>query len=187
MEYHHGDYDTYGASIYSYFGKKDYEANKAKGRTDQEIKDWLHANPDKWAKGPKNRAGGGDWYDELEANIAAGAGGNKDYGFTSGGGNNYGVKPVEKPSIKNPAAGMGKISPNDFASDYMKKIMNARNNGQDPLRYDRELSDQNDTGIDIQKAINRDDNSAYDANRYKNTEFEYDKNAIKYKSPQYTG
>lgn len=186
-------FDISHGSMYGgqhWFGEADYRAALSSGKTNQEIKDYLNgAGSSTWAFGSKNRAGGGGWYDELERNIASeaskpkqgGAIGIKDPKSVEA----PGAKPVDIPSINKPEYGNGNVSPHDFASDYMKKIMDARNNGQDPLRYDKEAG--RDTAAPKIGEDTPNPDGPYDANRYKNTQFSYDKDAINYKSPQYTG
>ena len=189
MEYHHGDYGTYGSSVYNYFGEADYRNAKAQGKSDHEIRDWLNANPDKWAHGPKNRAGGGGWYDELERNIAAnpkkeiplgvGANGIKDPKKIT-------MPGVSSPGVTDPSSlqpNVPAIDANQFAQNYMNKILGR---DQDPTRYDPKPEEDKygvqNPGADNAAATStaNKEEDPYNASRYKNTSFEY-------KSPQYTG
>ena len=186
METHHG------AS--NHFGHQDFYAAKAQGKSITEIADWFRANPTSHMKGlnslvyqdiareeqqylAQQRAK----QQEQQANQISVGGGDTTDGISQ-------PKPVEIPGINRPGAGEGTVSPHDFASDYMKKIMDARNNGQDPLRYDKEAGrDTNPKATHIGKDTPNPDNP-YDNQRYKQTGFEYDKDALNsYKSPQYTG
>ena len=183
METHHG------AS--NHFGHQDFYAAKAQGKSITEIADWFRSNPNSHMKGLNSLV-----YQDIareEQTFLANqrkqqqAQGNQ---ISIGGGDTTdgikGAKPVDMPSINKPEYGNGNVSPHDFASDYMKKIMDARNNGQDPLRYDKEAKGETQTPGNIGKDTPNPD-SPYDNQRYKDTQFDYNKDATKYQSPQYTG
>lgn len=184
METHHG------AS--NHFGHADWYAAQAQGKTPVEIADWIRANPGSHELGLSSKvyrdvsAAEQTYLAQQQAQKAKQ--GDKQYGSNGSAGGTQGAKKVDIPTINKPNSGGGTISPHDFASDYMNKIMNSRKNGQDPLRYDKEAQQQQqpvqtpDTGAD-----NKENDSPYDANRYKDTQFNYDDQATKYKSPQYTG
>lgn len=207
IEYHHGDHKTYGSSVLRYFGDIDYRVNRSKGKSNQEIKDWLHANPSKWATGKKNRAGGGGWYDELERGIIADnkaaeqqrlqaaaeqkrlqdaadeqarldAMKQQQDAVADQSSPNYGAS--GSTGVNQPAIKKptpGTIDPNEFAQGYMNKIMDARKNKQSATRYDDLLKTDQSASPG---APTDEPKGPYDNQRYRQTAFSYDDKPMRY-------